>query len=323
MSSARLLKILRRALGDSKNEGRGEHLFSCPFCHHPKMKLAVNVDSGRWHCWVCETSGKTPRLLISRFGTASDLQEFEEATGEIETNESLREQLLLIGQKKEKQWLRETVELPPEFESLVKGRQSRYDIIIKNYLINRRGWLERDIKMWRAGYCRTGEFAGRIIIPSFADNGRINYFVARDYTDSMMRYDNPKVSKNNIIFNELFLDFRRELVISEGVFDCVKLGENSVPLLGSSINTRNDYLFYKIVKYRTPVVVCLDSGENKKKIKIAKQFLRYGVEVFMADLGDYGDAGDIVDREDAKRIVYEARQITNGNILLWEFELGE
>ena len=42
------IKIVRNALGRSYKSG-SEHLFSCPFCSHDKLKLSVNIDKNYWN----------------------------------------------------------------------------------------------------------------------------------------------------------------------------------------------------------------------------------------------------------------------------------
>ena len=61
---------------------------------------------------------------------------------------------------------------------------------------------------------------------------------------------NPAASRN-IIFNELYLDFDKEITIVEGIFDAMK-AENAVPILGSTLS-ENSVLFKKIIKYDTPI----------------------------------------------------------------------
>ena len=52
-----LLSLLSQILGDHKHHGKGEHYFSCPFCHHHNKKFAVNLLKNKWHCWVCGAKG--------------------------------------------------------------------------------------------------------------------------------------------------------------------------------------------------------------------------------------------------------------------------
>ena len=59
----------------------------------------------------------------------------------------------------------------------------------------------------------------RVIIPSFDSEGFLNYFTARAIDESTRKYVNPKVKRTDIIFNELNVDWKKELVIVEGPFD--------------------------------------------------------------------------------------------------------
>lgn len=312
-----ILKILTKTFGESRQEGRNEHLFYCPFCRHEKKKLAVNVENGKWHCWVCETRGKSPRLLIMRFASEEDKREYERGAGVDMTAETMKD-LLLLGQP-ETQPI-ERPEFPTGFRTLTMYRGlSMYDRMVQNYLINRRHWTHEDILYWKVGYCREGEQSGRIVIPSFDAEGELNYYVARKYSPGGRPYDNPSIPKEKIIFNELMLDFRRELIISEGVFDCAKLGENSVPLLGSSIGD-NSLLLYRIVSHGSTVVLALDADAKRKTLHVAKTLLRYGVETYIAELGEFADAGEIPDKDTARRFVDTAQPITNDNFMLWKLK---
>ena len=49
-----------------------------------------------------------------------------------------------------------------------------------------------------------------------------------------MKYLNPPVSKN-VVFNELYVDWDEAVVIVEGVFDAITVGQNGIPILGSSL----------------------------------------------------------------------------------------
>ena len=75
--------------------------------------------------------------------------------------------------------------------------------------------------------------ATEIVIPSFDDDGDVNYFAARSYNGDSYKYKNPRASKN-IVFNELFVNWNADLTIVEGAFDAIVAG-NAVPILGSTL----------------------------------------------------------------------------------------
>ena len=43
-----------------------EQAHHCPFCHHHKKKLQINLESQQWHCWVCDSKGRKIQTLLRR-----------------------------------------------------------------------------------------------------------------------------------------------------------------------------------------------------------------------------------------------------------------
>ena len=99
-------------------------------------------------------------------------------------------------------------------------------LIVKNVAVTKGRDIMKekrsDIQLWKIGYCPKGKYGGRIIIPSFNNNGRINYFISRSYVGHQRKYLNPSASKD-FIFNELFIDWDEPVVLVEGVFDSIFL----------------------------------------------------------------------------------------------------
>ena len=188
----------------------------------------------------------------------------------------------------------ERISLPQNFVSLTNKDLPSTSIRALNYL-NSRSVNKNDIMKWKIGYCAAGKYSGRLVIPSFDLSGHVNYFVTRSYDGSWKKYLNPTASRD-IIFNELYLDFDEDLVIVEGVFDAIKAGENSVPLLGSTLN-ENSSLFHKIVKNDTPVYLALDSDAEKKQDSLIRLFLKYDIEVHKVDIDPFNDVGEMSKEE--------------------------
>ena len=68
-----------------------------------------------------------------------------------------------------------------------------------------------DIKKYKIGYCEDGLYQHRIIIPSYDDDGVLNYFVGRSYMESGMKYKNPNVSKDVVGF-DYFIAWSKPIV---------------------------------------------------------------------------------------------------------------
>ena len=47
-----------------------------------------------------------------------------------------------------------------------------------------------DILKYRIGYCESGEYAGKIVIPSYDCNGQLNYFVSTFQMEIQLKLKN-------------------------------------------------------------------------------------------------------------------------------------
>ena len=181
------------------------------------------------------------------------------------------------------------VELPEEFISLCSDSVPATGRYALRYL-EKRGISMVDILKWKMGYCFSGEYRNRIIVPSFDDDGDCSYFIARSYTGDSYKYKNPRSSKD-IVFNELFINWNKDLIIVEGVFDALVAG-NAVPILGSTLRSNSD-LIRKIVLNDTPVYIALDPDAAAKEHRIIKMLLEYDIELYKIDVSEYEDVGSM------------------------------
>ena len=266
-----------------------ECLYFCPKCDHHKQKLSVNITKGKFKCWICEYSGPRLRRLVRNHGTTAHLFEWKKFEDSVDLSDFTDELSELLEPKNERKF--SYLKLPKEFISLTKKQPSLSARVPLAYLKKRNVSFD-DVVFWKMGYCSKGAFEDRIIIPSFAEDGSLNYFVARAYNDAKYpSYMNPPISKN-IIFNELFVDFDETIVIVEGVFDAVMAGRNAVPLLGSSLGEYSN-LFQKIVKNDSRVLLALDADAEKKAYDLISKLLLYDIEVKKVNISPYKDVGSM------------------------------
>ena len=109
--------------------------------------------------------------------------------------------------------------------------------IIKEHAIRflrKRGFNSEDIDRYNLGYCSEGIYNNRIIIPSYDSDGKLNYFVGRDFYNSSFKYKNPPVPKDVIGF-DLYVNWSLPIILVEGVFDAMSIKNNSIPLFGKTI----------------------------------------------------------------------------------------
>ena len=278
------LKITHQVLGSSY-KSRDEYLFTCPFCNHHKKKLSINFGKGFWKCWVCDVRGKNIYRLVRKFGTYQQRQKWLELEGRLDLNEfdNIFAEMNNITEES-------TIDLPEEFISLCNKRLPRSSQKPFRYLFER-GLTRQDILKWKIGFCDVGRFGGRIIIPSFNNDGNINYFVARSYVGHQRKYLNPRAEKD-IIFNELSMDWDSPVILVEGVFDAIVAGENAIPILGSTLR-ETSRLFQAIALNDTPVYLALDEDAQKKSGQIIKNMLKYDIELYQIDTHGCEDVGSM------------------------------
>lgn len=269
-----LLSSIETVLGRSQKKARNNYAFHCPFCNHRKMKLEVQMvtnDKGEnpWECWVCHTRGRTIYSLLKQLRVPLDQAQ----------------PILSLIKKGEKNFyqVEEVVTLPKEFKPLWEATsQNVIANKIKKYL-SRRGISDLEIKRYNIGYCTSGEYSGRIIIPSYDENNKLNFFTGRSYEDAYHKYKNPTASRD-VIFFENTINWDFPLVLVEGPFDAMAVKRNAIPILGQSISKS---LLKKIVSNKVKeIYVALDKDAMRQALSYCEKFLDMGKKVFMVDMED-------------------------------------
>ncbi len=270
---AYIASILETFLGEYRkhNEDSGQISFDCPACSEDKDmpegdgkgNLEINYNRDVFKCWVCKETndmyGSISRL-IKRYGTPKILKDyilFKPDASEYGENRKLV-----------------AVELPEGFKPLSKcsGKDFKYNLAI-SYLRNR-GITDDIIKKFNIGYTTKGRFFNRIIVPSYDANGRLNYFIARwfDKQNTKLKYLNPDVEKQTIIFNENKINWDSTVYLVEGVTDHLVI-PNSIPLLGKFIS---DILLELIHDNANSKIVVLLDGDALEDAKNLYHVLNFG-----------------------------------------------
>jgi len=93
----------------------------------------------------------------------------------------------------------------------------------------------------------------------------LNYFVARAWVQNKMKYKNPTVPKDEIIFNEGLIDWEKDVYLVEGAFDGFFL-ENSIVMLGKKMSK---LLFENLYnRANGNVIICTDGDAWKDGLKL-------------------------------------------------------
>jgi len=264
-----LISLLSQILGDYKEFGKGEVYFTCPFCHNHKRKFAVNVLKNAFHCWHCGARGRSLITLFKKLDVSpSQLKELRSLLSDDQINNYIEEDT------------NTELYLPPGFKPLWIPSKSIHYINAIKYLKNR-GITGYDIIRYQMGYTMDGPYASRIIIPSYDSNNKLNYFLARSFYESGLKYKNPPVSKNVIVF-ENQINWKMPLVLCEGVFDAIAIRRNAVPLLGKFVPRK---LLKMMIKNQVKeVYVALDDDAITEAREIEQNLSQYGIDVKLVNL---------------------------------------
>jgi len=261
-----VITILNDVLGPGTSMKNDEQAHYCPFCHHHKKKMQINIQTQQWHCWVCDAKGKRINRLLRRLHVDSHkLRKLYEIYGDdyvVYSNNTEDEKVEL--------------RLPNEFRSLLEEPKGINPLFrkVKEYA-RKRNISEGDIKRYNIGYCDSGHYANRIIIPSYDRDNRLNYFIARSvFDEEKFKYKNPPVSKNVIMF-ENQINWNEPITLVEGVFDAMAVKRNAIPLLGKFVpKTLNDSIYEKQVK---SINILLDEDAQDQALKYTMQFQNQGI----------------------------------------------
>ena len=248
-----LVELLTEFLGDYKQhyESKGQISFDCPVCAEEKGldggdgkgNLEINYGKHVYKCWACsETYGTHGPLgkLFDRYATKGQKKVYNLIKPEELKQEDIKRPKLRL----------------PEGYTTFQDSNPRFIPHMEAYrYLQSRGITDEMIERFKIGYTVSGDFAYRIIVPSFNKEGVLNYFTARSWIPKKMKYKNPSVPKDEIIFNESLIDWEKDIYLCEGVFDSFFL-DNPIVMLGKKMSELMFSTIYN--KANGNIIICLD-----------------------------------------------------------------
>jgi DNA primase len=303
-----VLGLLETVLGKGKgSKTTMDYAFYCPVCKHHNPKLIVNIKSGQYNCWTCHpaTKGKMPVSLFKKID--APLDRIVEMKSYFEGDNTKIDTL-----KHDK------VTLPKEFISLSEQDNSLEYRHAISYL-KKRSITLNDILKYNIGYCKTGRYRNRIIVPSYDKNGDINYFIARSFeSDPGRKYDAPSCNKNQLIGLEYFINWSVPVILCEGMFDAIAIRRNAIPLFGKTIP---ESLMIKLVTSEVKTVyLALDKDAFKQAIDHAQSLINLGKEVYLIELE--GKDPSELGFNDMTKLLHTAKPLTFSELVFKKMALS-
>jgi DNA primase len=253
-----LLDILCEILGDPEKvyDSKLQYGYNCPECGLDERKgnLEVSLEKHLFHCWACgdvnNMQGPLGKLL-DLYGTKQQKKIYN---------------LLQPEEFKPKEKRVNKLKLPEGFTKF-KDSSLVYPVRRQAYnYLKQRGITDEIIEKYGIGFCDSGAFSGRIIIPSYDNKDELNYFIARSWDpNSRAKYKNPESSKDEIIFFESTINWDEDIHLCEGAFDATFL-PNSIAMLGKHMSELLLNTLYE--KANGNIILCLDSDAFQDAVKL-------------------------------------------------------
>lgn len=279
LEKSKKIKLIESAFGHGCLESGEKNIHvSCPECkdsRKDKKKLYIELDTGWYNCWVCNISGKKISYLFRKYASKYFTQ-CQTIFGSDMTHQPILDTEV-------------SVDFPDDSKLVVNSLSDPDARDIYSYL-RKRGLSKLDILRWRVCFSNEFLYRRKAIFPSFDSMGEVNYFVARSIDETKFKYNNAKIPKSSIVFNELDMDWSQPVILVEGVFDAVKCPDNTVVALGSTLS-KGSVLYQRLVKNQCSVIVCFDEDAEGKSHEVCKKLKKAGCQVYKVspkglDLGD-------------------------------------
>ena len=309
MDNSQLVQsLLEIYLGKGKKLSNGDYAYYCPVCNHKNQKLMVNVISGVYNCFTChpKTTGKTPVSLLKKIGAPSEaIQEMKGYfVNDLTKIEVEKENIAIV--------------IPKEFISLGDKKDTSLEKRQALAYLKKRMVTSSDILKYNLGYCKTGRYKNKVIVPSYDSKGRLNYFVARSFEkEPVQKIDSPSCSKSEIVGFEYLVNWKVPVILCEGVFDAIAIKRNAIPLFGKTISKA---LMIKLLQPEVKTVyLALDDAVNEA-MDHAQKLIDFGKEVYLIRL--QGKDPSEIGFEGMIQCLQTAQPLTASSLLMLKMQMS-
>jgi len=248
----------------AKNVSVGFIGIKCPFCDDPSNHCGIAIGAGNFSCWRCRESGPFIRLLRKLTGESEKYcQELIDGINLQFKEDSLEVIKKIIDSQTENRNpdKRKFEGLPRFFEEI----KIEIDFpLLYSYLSRRKISLDTVIKH-HCGVCRFGKYMNRMIIPIMF-NGKIVSYQAADLTGfADIKYSTAPGDINQYLYNYDLVKNSGRIIITEGILDCWRCGDDAVCSFGAHLTEKQ----FKLILDKEPneLVFCRDEDYYTKEIK--------------------------------------------------------
>ncbi len=282
----------------------------CPFCGK-RGKLAFHFAWSYSKCWSCNW-----RDSIADFVMESEALTYTQAHHTIMEADGagIDPDMFVMARSMDVA----EVDLPAGYTPLIEGRGKTVGKRAIAYLEGRGFDIEK-LDAQGFGYVGThagdgqDDYFGYIIMPIQQD-GRLRYFIGRDFVDGFPKYKNPQrevcgTGKDQVIFNADAFNIHRNVYVMEGIFDALTLGRKAAATLGWSWSA--EQLGWMIGSACESITIVADKGFYPMAVKNAVKLIDHKeVRVVNFDHQEYGKDVNDIGRVRTMRLVKATEPLT-------------
>lgn len=315
-------------------------VYRCPSCDDHSGHLYVNYNKGYWHCFRCDAGGKRIESLLKLLNIDVNFDydrlytEHHSALEEILSSPKIREEDVLHDYSTDLEVLTAYYQghiapLSPRAYQYLLDRGMTPELIQKSCMaegISRYG----EVFKFKGKEYLGRDYSGRIMIPSLRRDGRISFYVARDYIgDKKSKYLNPPKElavASEDVWNLDVVD-SDSVIICEGVMTAIAASPikmNAVATYGKSISQRSSNSEVRVSSQGEKLLsrkfknyyVCYDADAYTSSLQACEYLYDRGANVYIVKIDPliYGPKADVADigYEEFKKLMASAVRYSGG-----------
>lgn len=280
MKIEQAIKLISARFGDYKQSG-DEIQVCCPFCelngHTPdeNYKLYINPVRNVFNCFRCGSKGRSSDM-IPQLGIQLSIED-------------------LVVKRVKPKFVYDNYEVEPLPPGVPLTELPKEHPAIQ-YLSNRDlslDYLGDRVYFTEQLICNTFTFGPRLIFPVFQAGTYRGYTARTILDDGFPKYKTAHgMVKAGMLYNfDTAFSQSEQLVITEGVFDCLRIGDQAVALFGKSISEQQIRLIH-LGDFKR-IIFMLDP-DAKTEMEVAADFFTSNYDVYICHLPEgVKDPGDL------------------------------
>lgn len=257
MNKKTVLSLIQKRFGRYKISG-DEIIVNCPFCVlrgegvNTTYKLYINIKKQLYNCFRCLSKGK----LVNLFPQLAAI--------EVKSDEVIKDVGNNLEQLPKMQRLED---LSYPWNDLVYG--FLHDKKFSPSILSDKAFFVENYKK------NDFSFGPRLMFPIYQFGSYRGFQGRTIYKNTLPKYIGATgMDRKSILYNYDIAFFQaKELIITEGFFDCLRVGDTAVATLGKQV-TENQIRLIKLGSFKR-VVVFLDQDAEVEATKIAEKLCVY------------------------------------------------